>query len=340
MTALKQYERLESIGLWRDDPEAQRREVLVRFGEATLVLSDPRSEIALSHWSLPAVERRNPGVLPALYAPGDDALETLEIDDADMIVALEKVRGAVAAAIPRPGRLRGVVVGGLTLAVLALGVFWVPDALVAHTASVVPPSQRAKLGQLALDDVIRLTGAPCNNQQGLRALADLSERVFGPVDTPILYIVRDGLASALHLPGDVIVLSDTLIETANGPEALAGAALAEGVRRRLQDPMIPLLRQAGLIATFRLLTTGELPPGALSGYGETILRAAPAPLAPEPLLAAFKAAQLPSTPYAYAVDPTGEATLPLIEADPYRGLSPTPLIPDGDWVALQGLCSQ
>lgn len=85
MTALKQYERLESIGLWRDDPEAQRREVLVRFGEATLVLSDPRSEVALSHWSLPAVERRNPGVLPALYAPGDDALETLEIDDTDMI---------------------------------------------------------------------------------------------------------------------------------------------------------------------------------------------------------------------------------------------------------------
>ncbi len=339
MTALKQYERLESIGLWRDDPEAQRREVLVRFGEATLVLSDPRSEVALSHWSLPAVERRNPGVLPALYAPGDDALETLEIDDTDMIQALEKVRGAVVAAIPRPGRLRGVVLGGLTLAVMGLGVFWVPDALIAHTASVVPASQRAELGQLALDDVIRLTGAPCDNQQGLRALANLSERVFGPVDTPILYVVRDGVTTGLHLPGDVIVLSNTLISTANGPEALAGAALAEGERRKLQDPMLPLLTHAGLRASFHLLTTGELSPAAVTGYGETILRATPAALSTEPLLAAFKAAQLPSTAYAYAVDPTGETTLPLIEADPFRGLSPTPLIPDGEWVALQGLCS-
>ncbi|MES2667338.1 MAG: hypothetical protein V4712_14665 [Pseudomonadota bacterium] len=339
MTALTQYERLESIGLWRDDPEAQRREVLVRFGEATLVLSDPRSEIPLSHWSLPAVERRNPGVLPALYAPGADALETLELDDADMIVALEKVRGAVAAAIPRPGRLRGAVLGGLMLTVVALGVFWVPDALITHTASVVPASQRAEFGQMALDDVVRLTGAPCDNQQGLRALAALSERVFGPLDTPILYVVRDGVPLGLHLPGDVIVLSNKLISTANGPEALAGAALAEGQRRTLQDPMIPLLTHAGLRATFRLLTTGELSPAAVQGYGETILRATPAPLADEPLLAAFKDARIPSSAYGYALDPTGESSLTLIEADPFRGLSPTPLIPDGDWVALQGLCS-
>lgn len=339
MTALTQYERLESIGLWRDDPEAQRREVLVRFGEATLVLSDPRSEIPLSHWSLPAVERRNPGVLPALYAPGADALETLEIEDPDMIVALEKVRGAVVAAIARPGRLRGAVLGGLMLTVVALGVFWVPDALIAHTASVVPASQRAEIGQMALDDLVRLTGAPCDNQQGLRALASLSERVFGPLDTPILYVVRDGVPLGLHLPGDVIVLSNTLIRNADGPEALAGVALAEGQRRTLQDPMIPLLTHAGLRATFQLLTTGELLPAAVEGYGETVLRATPAPLSDEPLLAAFKAAQIPSSAYGYAVDPTGESSLTLIEADPYRGLSPTPLIPDGDWVALQGLCS-
>jgi hypothetical protein len=70
MTALKKYQRLESPGLWRDTPEAQRREVVVAFREASLVLSDPRTELALSHWSLPAVERLNPGTLPALYGPG------------------------------------------------------------------------------------------------------------------------------------------------------------------------------------------------------------------------------------------------------------------------------
>ena len=79
-TALKKYQKLESPGLWREAPELQRREVVVAFGEASLTLSDPRTDSALSHWSLPAVERLNPGETPALYSPGRDALETLELD--------------------------------------------------------------------------------------------------------------------------------------------------------------------------------------------------------------------------------------------------------------------
>mgnify|MGYP006205154343 CR=1 FL=1 len=71
-TALKKYQKLESSGLWREAPELQRREVVVAFGEASLTLSDPRTEAALSHWSLPAVERINPGELPALYAQNRD----------------------------------------------------------------------------------------------------------------------------------------------------------------------------------------------------------------------------------------------------------------------------
>jgi hypothetical protein len=42
MTALKKYQKLESSGLWRDAADAQRREVVVAFGEASLILSDPR----------------------------------------------------------------------------------------------------------------------------------------------------------------------------------------------------------------------------------------------------------------------------------------------------------
>ncbi len=69
MTALKKYQKLESTGLWRESARGQRREVIVNFGEASLVLSDPRSENALSHWSLPAVERLNPGEMPATLRP-------------------------------------------------------------------------------------------------------------------------------------------------------------------------------------------------------------------------------------------------------------------------------
>ena len=106
MTALKKYQKLESPGLWRDTPQDQRRNVVVSFGAASLILSDPKTDLALSHWSLPALERRNPGALPALYAPGHDASETLELDDADMIAALETVQAALATRKARPGRLR------------------------------------------------------------------------------------------------------------------------------------------------------------------------------------------------------------------------------------------
>jgi hypothetical protein len=339
MTALKQYQRLESTGLWRDDPEDQRREVLVRFGEATLVMSDPKSEVALSHWSLPAVSRLNPGELPAKYSPGPDALETLEIDDQDMITALEVVHNAVASTEPRPGRLRGVFLGSMTVLVLGLGVFWVPGALISHTATVIPAAKRAELGQRALDDVVRLTGAPCARQDGLRALAGLSERIFGPADTPILYVLSQGLAGVSPLPGGVILLSGGLIEKAEGPEVAAGAALMAAERARAEDPILPLLRHAGLVATFQLLTTGDLPEKALQGYGEVLLSAPPKPLPAAATLAAFQAAQVPATPFAQTLDQTTTEARLLIEGDPFKGLSPSPLIADGDWVALQQICT-
>ena len=37
---------------------------------------------------------------------------------------------------------------------------------------------------------------------------------------------------------------------------------------------------------------------------------------------------------------TGEATLPLIEADPMRGGDAVEVLADSDWVALQGICGQ
>ncbi|MES2548418.1 MAG: hypothetical protein V4630_01840, partial [Pseudomonadota bacterium] len=106
MTALRKYQRLECGGLWRETPQDQRREVLVRFGEATLVLSDPKSGTAISHWSLPAIERLNKGEDPPIFAPGPEASESLELTDPDMIAALGAVRHAVQAATAKPGRLR------------------------------------------------------------------------------------------------------------------------------------------------------------------------------------------------------------------------------------------
>ena len=338
MTALKKYQKLESPGLWRDAPQDQRRNVVVSFGTASLILSDPKTDLALSHWSLPALERRNPGDLPAIYAPGHDAAETLELDDADMIAALETVQAALATRRPRPGRLRGTLIAAATLAVLGLGLFWLPEALIKHTAAVVPAAKRAEIGELALRDVIRLTGAPCSLPLGQKALAEMSERLFGPANTPILLAVRDGPSPALHLPGDVIVLSRSLFEAQNGPQAAAGAALVEQARSMARDPLIAVLEHAGLIATVRLLTTGDLPEGALNGYGEKMLNTPSLDLAPDTLLASFANAGVPSTPFAQILAAnTAEATF-LKQNDPFAKTPPPALMPDEAWVSLQAIC--
>jgi hypothetical protein len=60
----------------------------------------------------------------------------------------------------------------------------------------------------------------------------------------------------------------------------------------------------------------------------------------ELLLARFEAAAVRSTPYAFALDPTGETTLGLIEADPVPLAVAAPLMPDADWVSLQGICGE
>ena len=338
MTALKQFQKLESPGLWRDAPDAQRREVVVAFGEASLVLSDPRTGSALSHWSLPAIRRINTGATPALYAPdAENAAETLEVEDQTMIGAIETVRGAIARARARPGRLRGAIIASLALGALLLAAFWLPKALITQTAALVPASKRAEIGRLALADVKRVTGIPCAAPLGVLAANRFAERILGPGGGQVLFL-RDGIRSAEHLPGGLFLLSRHLIEDQDGPQVAAGFVLAESLRAEAADPLVPILQHAGLLATLRLLTTGTLPQRAVAGYAETML-AAPQPAVPdEPLLARFRQATIAASPYAYVRDPGGESVLNLIEADPYRADTPPALMPDGDWISLQAIC--
>jgi hypothetical protein len=227
----------------------------------------------------------------------------------------------------------------MALAAAALAVLVLPRELARHTATVLPPATTAEIGDAALADLFRLTGAPCANRPGTLALARLALRLFGPDDTTRMVVVREGLEGALALPGRRIVLSEALIAVPEGPEVAAGHALAEAMRTEGADPILPLLGHAGTLATLRLLTTGTLPAAAIEGHAETALQAPKAPLADEPLLDRFRAAQVPSSPYAYALDPTGETVLGLIEADPWPKGPPRPLLSDEDWLRLQEICA-
>jgi hypothetical protein len=340
MTALKKYQKLECTGLWRESAQGQRREVIVELGETSLILSDPKREIALSHWSLPAVKRLNPGALPALFAPDLADGETLEIEDTYMIAALETVNAAIRAARPHSGRLRNSLLGAVAVGILAVGVFWLPDALVQHTASFVPSPTRADIGRQALADLTRLTGQPCRARAGVAALSKLSARLFGEDSGVGMVVVRTALPQPRSLPGRIVVLPEAMIAEQDGVEAAAGFALAARLSSELNDPMIPLLHHAGIPATFRLLTSGALAEGAVAGYGETLIATPPAPPPDDLLLTRFEAAGLATTPYATLRDPSGTTTQTLIEADPFTNVAPLALLPDGDWVSLQDICTE
>lgn len=336
MTALREYQRLESTGLWRDAPGAQKREVFVAFGDATLVISEAKSHRPLTHWSLPAIVRLNPGQMPARYAPAPDGDEELEIDDETMIAAIEKVHVLIEARRPHPGRLRGMLLGAGLLAILGVAVFWMPRALIEHTAEALPFATRQALGRAALADLQRLTGAPCNGPEGTASLTRLRDRMTGTGGET--YVLNAPLKRAEMLPGQILVLPKSLIEEQDRPEVAAATILAAEVESGATPPLRDLLHFAGFRATISLLTTGALPADALKGYGEKLVARQMPPPAAEPLLRRFAEAGLSSTPYAYALDPTGESTLGLIEADPHRD-DAKPVMTDTDWVALQGICS-
>ncbi len=343
MTALSEYERLESSGLWRAPPEEnndddKRREVIVTFGNATIVLSD-RNDKPLAHWAMPAIRRQNPGTRPALYSPDKDAVETLEIADDDMIDAIEKIRTAIERQRPKPGRLRWWILGGSIAAAAALAVFWLPDALVRHTVSVLPDAKRLEIGQSLMANIKRVSGQACTTTYGTRALDALSTRLSdGP--KPRLVVLASGVTGATHLPGGFILLNRELFEDFEEPDVAAGYILAEQVRIRKTDPIEPLLRAAGLRATFTLLTTGTISDAVLASYAEHLLTTPPSIIDTQELLAQFAAANTRSTPYAYGLDTTGETTIELIEADPFAMTPAKPLLTDGQWINLQSICGE
>jgi len=335
MTALREYQRLEASGLWRPGPDEQRREVIVSIGEATLTISD-MNDRALTHWSLAAVERHNPGARPAIYHPDGDPGETLELgpDETAMIDAIERLRAAIARARPRPGRLRLAGILGSTAAVLLLLVFWLPGAMLRHTVQVVPEIKRQEIGAALLGRIERVAGRACRTPETGPVLDRLARRS----GARRLVVLRTGVKDTLHLPGGIVLLNKAVIEDFEDPAVAAGHVVVERARARQVDPLAEFLDQGGPLATFRLLTTGHVTQAALDRYAERVLTAPRPPLSDEQILAAFAHAAVPSTPYAYAQDITGESVLGLIEADPMAGRPAEPVLRDRDWVLLQGIC--
>ena len=339
MTALSKYSRIEATALWRQYPEAQRREVIVSIGDATLVITNINDQ-ALTHWSLAAVMRANPGQPIAIFHPDGDPGETLEFaeDEAEMIAAIEKLRISIARRRPRRGRLRFGILLTSVLVIAALGFFWLPNALRTHTLTIVPAVKRVEIGTKLLKQLEPMTGVPCQNPNGTAALSRLSDRLFGSASPVRLTVVPTALQSVVALPGQRILLSRALTENSEAPDILAGYILAGAAQGAAYDPLEAMLKHAGLIETFRLLTTGTLGSDALRAFAGFLLTAPVQPASNADLLTSFERAQIRSSPYAYALDRSGQQNLTLIEADPFKRTQPPIVTSDADWIRIQNIC--
>ena len=334
MTALKEYERLEALGLWRESESAQLVEVVVSFGSATLVLSD-KNDRALTHWSLAAVRTLNPGEVPTMYAPDRDANETLEIDDPLMIEAIGKVRAAIRQSKPHPGRLRWILAGVIVLCLAILALFWMPSIAANYAARVIPLAKQEQIGTELMQHTSRLTGRPCNAKLGRAPLNQMRQWLLPEGYT--LHIMDMGAKFSTSLPGGHILINRTLVEEHAGPEVAAGFVLMELALAEEKPPVSDLFDSIGTGATLKFLANGAMDSNQLARFAQNRLISPLGRPEEDRLLVLFAIAELTSSPFAAALDNTLKTTKAYVERDPLKS-NYTPPLTDGDWIALQSIC--
>lgn len=327
MTAFDNIDRLEGPGVWRPNPDAQRQNVYVSFGEATLTLTDTASR-PLAHWSLPALVRLNPGQTPALYAPGADSSETLELDDSTLIDAMDRIRHHTAKGRARPGRLRLITFGAILAATLAGALWGLPKLAARYATRAATDAVKVRIDGALLSELSRFTGPPCHSAAGRSALQRLSTKVAGGAQVVVL---GGELAAPLRLPGGTLVLDRAMIELTDDAAVPAGELIA--AQTAPGDPLAALLREAPISASLHLLTRGELPAPAIASAARRLVTARP-PLAAQTTLAdRFAQIDMSMTPWA-----NHRASLGQEVAASETGNSP--VLSDQHWLALQSICSE
>ena len=249
MTALEKYTRLEALGRWRETPEMPVREVIVSFGNATLLLSDQHEE-PLSHWAMAATLRIAWDGKIAIYSPDVDGRETLEIDDADMVEAIAQVSHAESVKNHRkPWKIWVTML--VILAVLGAGLHWGP--------------------QLVRDQALRMTNAASARQIGLEMLAalqieickepradavrmKLQQRLFTSSDVRI--VIAKNAPAGTVFPGRLLLIGkDTLLQFSTSEQFILWAVQLQAE----ESPDANLFQNGTLADVAHYVTRGNIP---------------------------------------------------------------------------------
>jgi hypothetical protein len=330
MTALDKFERLESLGLWKENDSSQKKEVIVSFGKASLVLSDHK-DTPLTHWALGAVEIRAASDQRVIYTPDKKGFETLEISDPTMNRAIKKIRKLIHRPRSHRGRIRILSTLLITLCLTLLAVFWLPTALADYTSDVVSDAKAREIGAKLMPHINQYAGQPCRSAASSPVIRKLENRLIGS-NKNTLFIADLGARYSTHLPGGIILANRVLVEDFPDPGTLAGFILMERALQEDDPALHALFIEAGSIATLSFLITGDIDEKVLGAFAKSQMTK---PLVlPDriTMLEFFKAADVSTAPLANTLN-----NQKLLEQNPVTG-SYDPILSDPEWLALQSIC--
>ncbi|MXU65379.1 hypothetical protein [Oceanomicrobium pacificus] len=343
MTALDQYERLEAVGLWRETPQAAPREVIVSFGNATLVLSDMK-DVTLTHWSLTATRRFAEDETGVTFSPDSDGAEALTIADPLMIEAIERISTA---ARSLPERRRPVwpwVAGGLFAALVVAAVMVGPEIAGSLLRGKIAPVQRDRIGIQIVAEMRESGQTICRNRRGQTALDRIVARV-APGSGWSARVFRHHAARIFAIPGQRLMISSGLVAGARDPDALAGWIALEIEEAALEAPLDALLADDSLVEQIDVLRRGGLDAAERQAAIDTYLSM---PLADRPeadpaTMERLAAADLPTVPLSTALAwaaPDPDRVAAMRRANTIDPDSPyTPSLDDFSWITLQAICA-
>ena len=373
MTALAKYAKLEAEARYFDGESAQPRDVVICFGERSLVIME-FSEAVLAHWplaSLRAVGLRRDSAVQLV--PQRDSDERLVLSDRHMLDAIGEVcPDLYRRPVDRKGVRRAVLWAGGAVASLALIVFVLVPALAGQLALLIPPEREQQLGDAVVDQLqtlLSLGGGErpviCDTPSGVEALERMVARLDPNPRLPYplrVGVLDHGMLNAIALPGGRILIFRGLLEAAGNPEEVAGVLAHEIGHVVYRDPTREALRAAGTAGILGLLLGDVFGAGIVVVVTDAVVNASyrrdAETRADETAYSLLANAGLPSRPFADFFDKMrkkyGEmdgilklvASHPGLEGRAQRAAAADrigegtyePVLSDQDWVALRGVC--
>ncbi len=249
MTALDKFIRLEAVGQWRENHDAQSVEVIVSFGDSTLQLTSLQDN-PITHWALLATQRIGTKGSAVTYATDTESGEVLVIDDTEMNRAITAVTQEITGKKPAKRRLSGLIWLAGFLAIIAL-LSQSGPLIYGWTAKLTSPARLTIFTEKMESQILDNTVLLCRENRAQTALTSFSTSL--QLDNTVeLRVFQQSGTNMLALPNGRIYLSSQPLTNQNVETFTATVVVAVMMQRR-NAALLHVLAQNGVIGSIRHL---------------------------------------------------------------------------------------